>query len=212
MIMTANVTPKKSDAGEVYTIGHSNHSSGDFLRILKKVGITAVADVRSTPYSRRFPHFNHDKLKNALSKAGITYAFLGDRLGARPKDRSCYLDGKADYDLISKTEAFKEGIDSIQERVSEFRMALMCAEREPLDCHRTILVSRRLQEKGVAVKHILADGTVEPNDITEKRLLRLMKMETGDLFASLDDRDGQLTEAYRKRGDEIAYREEGAAG
>lgn len=193
---------------EVYTIGHSNHSVNRFVELLHETGITAIADVRSTPYSGRFPHFNQPELKQALSDGGIAYVFLGEALGARTKDRSCYQEGRADYELIASTEAFERGLDRVEVGARKYRIALMCAEREPLDCHRTILVSRWLQARGMSVLHVLADGSIEPNEFTEKRLLKMMKMETGDLFDTPESHADPLTEAYKKRGREIAYIEE----
>lgn len=193
---------------EVFTIGHSNHSIEYFIELLKSAEITAVTDVRSVPYSRRMPHFSKPEMKQSLTNVGIAYVFLGDHLGARPKERSCYRDGTADYSLIAATQEFQRGLERVEVGARQFRVVLMCAERDPLDCHRTILVARRLQERGAAIRHILADGSIEPNEKTEMRLLKLTKLEIGNLFTTKQSQDEVVAEAYQKRGHQIAYTEE----
>jgi uncharacterized protein (DUF488 family) len=187
------------------TIGHSTQPLERFIGLLRQHGITAVADVRSSPYSRVNPQYNREPLKTALRAAGISYVFLGDELGARSKDPSCYRDGKVDYELLARTALFQSGLERVRNGASAHRIALMCAEKEPLDCHRTILVSRKLAEQGVCVTHILADGTVESHDHAMSRLMQVVRVGEHDLFRSPED---ALREAYQRRGEEIAYRAE----
>jgi uncharacterized protein (DUF488 family) len=125
----------------VYTIGHSTHSIGRFVELLKSHSVTAVADVRSQPYSRMNPQFSREPLKEALRNANIKYVFLGKELGARSENKSCYRDGQVQYDLLAQTDLFKRGIERVKEGARTYRIALMCAEKEPLECHRTILVA-----------------------------------------------------------------------
>jgi uncharacterized protein (DUF488 family) len=205
--MIAPVDPART----VYTIGHSNHEVDAFIALLRGAGVTAVADVRSVPYSRRHPQFRKAALSAALRAAGIGYVFLGDRLGARPKDRGCYRAGRADYRLIAAGEAFRDGLRRVEEGAERERIALMCAEREPLDCHRTVLVARHLQRRGMRVVHILADGSTEPNEVTERRLLKRMHLETADLFNVSRDPRAAVEQAYDRRGDEICYVDPAAA-
>ena len=183
----------------VYSVGHSNHSIERFVALLRGQEIGAVADVRSVPYSRRLPHFSKAPLSASLKDAGLVYVFLGDQLGARPQNPACYRDGRVDYALVAATEAFKTGLDRVERGAERYRLALLCAEREPLDCHRTLLVSRHLRNRGTEIRHILADGTVEPHEETEARLLKQTDLETGDLFAGETDRRCLIEEAYRRR-------------
>ena len=155
---------------EFFTIGHSNHALDRFLGLLEGHAITAVADVRSVPYSRRLPHFDRPVLQRALAAAGIAYVFLGNLLGGRPKDPSCYRDGKVDYALIAATPGFGNGLARLEDGTNRYRIVLMCAERDPLDCHRALLVSRHLAERGAGINHILADGSLESHEDTERRL------------------------------------------
>jgi uncharacterized protein (DUF488 family) len=189
----------------IYTIGHSTQALERFIGLLRQHEITAVADVRSSPYSRINPQYNREPLRAALREAGISYVFMGEELGARSKDPSCYRDGKVDYELLARTGLFQSGLERVRKGTSTHRIALMCAEKEPLDCHRTILVSRKLAEQGVSVTHILADGTVESHDQAMSRLMQMVRVGENDLFRSSED---ALREAYQKRGEEIAYRAE----
>jgi uncharacterized protein (DUF488 family) len=157
------------DAAVVYTIGHSNHPIERFLELLRGAGITAVADVRSIPYSRRWPQFGRPRLERTLTASGIAYVYLGAELGGRPADPALLRDGKPDYERMAAAPAFRGGIDRVIDGARRYRIALMCAEREPLECHRSLLVSRQLRARGLAPLHILADGSIEPDDITEQR-------------------------------------------
>lgn len=188
---------------ELYTIGHSSHGLERFLSLLAKHGVDAVCDVRSTPYSGRNPQFNREAIERSLASHGIRYAFLGRELGARSEDPACYVNGQARYDRIARTEQFRSGIDRIRQGVDVFRVSLMCAEADPLTCHRTILVCRELRLDALRIAHILPDGRTESQDEAERRLLRLTKLGNGDLFKSHEE---LLEEAYRVQGLKIAYR------
>ena len=185
----------------IWTIGHSNHSAVRFIDLLQGAGIDCVADVRSTPFSRRNPQFSQKALTASLKDAGIEYWFLGDALGARPTDADCYEDGKASYARIAATAAFQEAIRALIDQSHAKRIALMCAEKEPLDCHRTVLVGRALAQRDTELAHIHADGRIEPHAALEERLLHLAK-EKVDL---LNGRAAALAQAYDKQGKRMAY-------
>jgi uncharacterized protein (DUF488 family) len=185
----------------LYTVGHSNHSIEKFIGLLTANGITAVADVRSRPFSRRHPQFNKERLASALTQHGIAYVFLGKELGARSEDPSCYENGKVQYPRLAATPAFKAGIERVLAGAAKFRLALMCAEKEPLDCHRTLLVSRALERAGASIAHILADGSVESQEKTMSRLIDLVGLSKEDLFHDSD----LIAAACRLREDKIAY-------
>jgi uncharacterized protein (DUF488 family) len=186
----------------VYTVGHSNHPEQAFVDLLLRNGITAIADVRSSPYSRFNPQFNRESLVKTLWNAGIAYVFLGAELGARSEDCSCYQNGKVQYDRLAQTDAFRRGLDRVMEGSRSYRVALMCAEKDPLDCHRTILVARHLVDRGVEVRHLLAEGAVETHDEAMRRLLQLLSLPEHDMFRS---REEIIADAYSIRGQAIAY-------
>ncbi len=189
---------------EIYTIGHSNHSIEAFIALIEQHGITAVADVRSHPHSRYLPHFNQGTLKDALLNAGIRYVFLGKELGARPEDPSCYVGGKALYERIAATPLFSQGIERLLKGAETYKIALMCAEKDPMTCHRTILVCRHLQQREVKITHILPDGKLESHEHLEDRLLETYGLHQLSLFdqRSLEER---ILEAYTRQADKIAY-------
>ena len=189
----------------VFTIGHSNLEIRKFVALLKQHGVQAIADVRSSPYSQYNPQFNRELLQRALQEQGIAYVFLGEELGARRSERECYVEGRADYELISQTPAFRRGIERVTQGAVKMRVALMCAEKDPIECHRCILVSPHLRRQGLQVLHILSNGVVENHDQTEQRLLQLFALEEKELFRSPDD---VVAEAYKKQGEKVAYHEE----
>ncbi|HCV29682.1 MAG TPA: hypothetical protein DGO89_05225 [Microcoleaceae bacterium UBA9251] len=157
---------------ELFTIGHSNLSIEAFVLLLRQHGITAVADVRSHPFSRYLPHFNQSEIKASLSGAGIQYVFLGKELGARPEDLSCYdVSGKALYQRIAATPLFSEGIQRLLKGAANYKISLMCAEKDPITCHRTILVCHKLKDFNLQINHILSDGNLESHQDLEARLL-----------------------------------------
>jgi uncharacterized protein (DUF488 family) len=186
----------------IFTIGHSNHSIEKLVNLLSKHGIEAIADVRSHPYSRFNPQFNREELSVSARTAGISYVFLGHELGARSEDRTCYLDGKVQYDRLARTSLFQEGLGRVAEGMKKYRIALLCAEKDPLMCHRTILICRHLVMRGVDAQHILEGGQLESHDEALERLLGEVGLQEGDLFRSRAD---LIDEAYHLRGEQIAY-------
>lgn len=178
----------------VHTIGHSTHPIDRFLALLAGAGVEAVADVRSSPWSRVNPQFNREPLRDALAGAGVQYVFLGEELGARSKDPQCYVNGKVSYERLAETALFKSGIERVLAGAAKMNIALMCAEAEPLDCHRARLVAPRLVERGAEVRHILRDGTAESHDSVMDRLIARAGGEPGDLFLS---REARVEEALR---------------
>lgn len=193
----------------VLTVGHSTHPMAGFVALVQTHGVTAIADVRSAPYSRFNPQFNRDTISDALREHGIRYVFVGRELGARSEDPACYEDGRIQYTRLARTVLFQRGLDRVMQEASNYRMALMCAEKDPIDCHRTILVGRELLRRGVDVAHILADGRLEPHEETMGRLLTRLGMAEPNLFFSR----AELTEqAYDAQAARIAYVDESASG
>lgn len=197
----------------IYTIGHSNHTIERFIDLLKMHGVEVVADVRSVPVSSRHPQFNRDPLKAALASAGIKYLFLGKELGARRTEREAYEGQVASYERIGGLPAFREGLDRVRKGAESFRVALMCAEKDPLDCHRALLVCRHLRDAILGpIQHILADGSLEAHEQTERRLVADMGMNADQVEMFSDQSEPTLERAYRKRGLKIAFQEEASVG
>jgi uncharacterized protein (DUF488 family) len=192
----------------VLTIGHSTRPVLKLINLLRQHSVTAIADVRSQPYSRMNPQFNREPLKDALKSVGVAYVFLGRELGARSEDRSCYIDGKVQYDRLAQTDLFQQGLARVIDGAARHRIALLCAEKDPLTCHRTILVVRQLVARGLHASHILDDGRIEEHEDALERLLKEEGIPSDDFFKS---RQALLDEAYAKRGNAIAYVEKSSA-
>jgi uncharacterized protein (DUF488 family) len=186
----------------VWTIGHSAHSWERFVALLRNTGITAIADVRTSPYSRFSPHFNRDELRDELRLDGISYVFLGKELGGRPAGRRFYCEGVADYEKMAQAEDFKKGLERIVKGAGKYKIALMCSEQDPLDCHRCLLVGRALAEHGIWVGHIQDKGAIATQEQIENRLLELSGLSTDDMFAPREER---LATAYRDRARKVAF-------
>jgi uncharacterized protein (DUF488 family) len=189
---------------DLFSIGHSNIPAERFAAMLQDAAVTAVADVRSVPNSRWFPWFSQKALAAQLAGIGIAYTGMGDTLGGRPRDGGLYRDGVADYEAMAREREFQTALDRLQGAVAHSRICLMCAEREPLDCHRCLLVARHLAARGLAIGHILHDGTIESHAATEQRLLALEGEDSGLFAAGQDDR---LAAAYRHRAHAVAFRQ-----
>ncbi|MFA5422699.1 MAG: DUF488 domain-containing protein [Phycisphaerae bacterium] len=169
----------------IYTIGHSNHPAEHFIELLKEHKIELVIDVRSSPHSRYCPQFNKNALAQTLQLAGIEYKFLGSELGGRPDDSALFTDNKVDFALLAQQPAFLAAIEDVIKLSAEKKVALMCSEKDPLKCHRTILISRHLKNEDVNVLHILSDASLISQADIEQSLIELHKLN--DMYNSRDD-------------------------
>ena len=188
----------------VFTVGHSNHPAETFVNLLVRHGVDEVIDVRSAPYSRYAPQFNHEELQRLLEDIGIGYAYLGGELGGRPSDRACYdADGRVQYDRVAATDTFDDALRQVARVAEESRIALLCTEKEPLECHRTLLVARALVDRGIGIAHILADGGLEDHTDAMLRLVEIHKLPpNGDMFRSPAD---VIEEALTRQARKFAY-------
>ena len=186
----------------VFTVGHSDHTWTHFVQLLIAHRVDALVDVRSNPYSRKNPHFNRERMHEGLLSLKIHYLFFGDELGARRIEPECYVRGKARYELIARTLAFQSGLARLRRGIPKYRIALMCAERDPLTCHRTILICRHLKAPGLCINHILPDGDIESHEQSERRLLQMTGLANRDLFHSKAE---TIADAYDIQAERIAY-------
>lgn len=190
------------------TIGHSNLELEDFAAVLASAGVQTVCDVRSRPGSFRHPQFNREPLEAGLASIKIRYEFLGEALGGRPSDRRVYRsDGRVDYELRRKAEDFRAGIERILELSRTQKIAVMCAEEDPLQCHRFLMICPALLERGVEPLHIRRGGVLESQREAEDRLLLqhdCSAFTSGALFSA--ERDSVLQDALRRQAEEFAFR------
>jgi len=150
----------------VYTIGHSNHLPEAFVRLLTEAKIEVLVDVRSNPGSPWTSYANPHDLKHILKAADIQYLYLGDVLGGRPNDPSCYnpQTGKVDYQSIQNKESFQRGLNQLLEGLKKYHICIMCAEEDPSSCHRNLLVGEGLRREGIQVLHIRGTGQIQTDE------------------------------------------------
>jgi uncharacterized protein (DUF488 family) len=194
-------------AFDLFTIGHSNIPAERFVAMLHAAGVNAIAEVRSTPVSRFCPWFSAKNLAPLLGREKVAYLPYGDVFGGRPHSPALYRDGIADFEAMARQPEFAAGLERLRADAARCRVCLMCAERDPLDCHRCLLVARALAARGCSIGHILFDGSIEPHEATE---LRLLKLDGGppDLFVT--GHEDRLAAAYRRRAQAVAYRAKAA--
>lgn len=170
----------------LYTIGHSNHTSEEFLTLLQTYHITVLVDVRSAPYSKFAPQFNKSEFQAFLERHGIQYRYAGEYLGGRPKEAELYKDEelpdedikraeflkKVDYKAMMQHEKYQKGITHLlsivrQANEQNGNVTIMCSEGNPLECHRHHLIARSLLDPklkiidngiDIVVHHIERDG------------------------------------------------------
>ncbi len=196
---------------EIFTIGHSSHNIEVFLGLLNRHDVNCIADVRSMPYSKYTSQYNKEGLARILKSNGILYIFLGKELGARQEDKSLYTpEGYLDFEKVSKTEIFQASIERLKTGIDKgFKVALMCSEKDPIDCHRNIMVAREFRKDSYGVSNILDDGNLQSQDIIEKRLLDMYfpdRMQP-TLFDTIEKKSEAelINDAYRLRNKDIGY-------
>lgn len=158
----------------IYSIGHGNKKIEDFLEELKSFEIQFLLDIRSKPFSKWNPQFNQNELKFKLEEKEIKYVWVGDTLGGLPKDRSCYdYNGKVVYDIIKEKDFFKEGLKRLTTaNEKEIRIAIMCSESKPEECHRSKLIGQELLKKKISLKHIISDKLVKSQEMVMAELTK----------------------------------------
>ena len=197
--------------GLLYTIGHSQHDFEYFSELLKNNNINYLLDVRSTPYSRYAETYNRDYLSKLLMRKNIIYAYMGKYFGARPENIELYNeDGYLDFEKVAQSEFFVKGIKNVVLGLSKGNnIALMCTEKDPIDCHRAILVARAFDLKGINVTHILPDGGLQTQEKLNERLLDMYFPDRAQLsifnYDKVMNDEEKLKIAYRERNKEIGY-------
>jgi uncharacterized protein (DUF488 family) len=167
----------------IYTIGHSNQNTGSFLNLLKDNGIQVLADIRSTPRSKYVIQFDSDSLKKSVTAAGIKYLYCGREIGGRPDDPTFYdSEGYVLYYLVAKSPRFLKTIERLIEGTKKYKVAIMCSEEDPTECHRRLLVGRVLTERGIEVLHIRSDGRVQSEKELADSLISEKKRLQPNLF------------------------------
>lgn len=195
---------------DIYTIGHSNQTIESFLEELSSFGINCIVDVRSMPYSKYTPHFNAESLSAVLKKHHIAYLPFGPEFGARRYD-AIGDNNQVNFEMAVQTEAFAKGVHRLQNGLEKgFRIALMCSEANPLECHRFSLVSRFFFEHGYNVHHILKAGEMTGHKELQEQMIadyiRKGKLPEVDLMFGEYTEEDQIRDAYRLKNAEIGYK------
>lgn len=197
----------------IYTIGHSSYPLEQFLMLLKKYSINSVVDVRSVPFSRYVPYYNKDDIRRFLSARGIHCIYMGKELGAIREDRSLYSEnGFLDFNKVQQDPLFKEGINRLVTGIDKgYTISIMCTEKDPIDCHRSIIIGKVLHSLHFEVRHILDDSSFETQEQLESRLINIYFnndsqinfLDVIDEQSSLADR---LAKAYELRNKDIGHK------
>lgn len=171
----------------IYSIGHGNKRIEDFIFELKSFNIEYLLDIRSKPFSKWNPQFNQEVLEFELKTNGMVYVFVGDTLGGLPEDRTCYdLEGKVVYDYIKEKDFFKEGLNRLtRANDKQVRLAIMCSETKPEECHRSKLIGQELLKNNIAIKHIVAANKIKSQQMVMNELTK--GKGTVDLFGNTMD-------------------------
>ena len=200
---------------QLYTIGHSTYPVEHLLELLNKYQVNYIIDVRSMPYSRYASQYNSDVLKKTLNDAGIEYYHMKNSFGARQEDPRYYNEeGYLDFEIFRASEVFNKGMKNIEKGLEKYNIALMCTEKNPIDCHRAIMVGRGFELDGIDVKHILHDGELLSQEELNEQLLNRYFPEWGQLslfdlaegVSESERKKDYLIKAYRCRNKEIGYR------
>lgn len=195
----------------LFSIGHSQHELSFFLQLLQNNDVNYVLDVRSTPYSQFASSYNRENIKSFLINHGITYAYMGEYFGARPQDEKLYQpNGYLNFEEVAKSEKFKRAFESVEKGVAQGnRIAFMCTEKDPIECHRSILVTRAFFEAGYNIQHIMQNNSIQSQSDLENRLLDMHFPNRNQLSLfsenNLSTRE-YICEAYKKQNQIIGCR------
>ncbi|NIY75305.1 DUF488 domain-containing protein [Thalassospira sp. HF15] len=209
--MTRSISPSPASSERIiYTVGYAGHDRHSLLNLFKEHGITAVADIRTFKRSSYWTAFDSESFGPYLRENGIAYVFLGDVMGGKPQIPDLYPDGQLDYGLMAERDDFKSGIERLVSGAEKYRICLMCAEKDPLDCHRTLLIAPALKEAGFDLCHLF-DGRVECQSETDARMIAINGGDAPDLFAAAaPDPDAECKLAMARQIKRVAPRAEDA--
>jgi uncharacterized protein (DUF488 family) len=193
----------------VFTVGHSTHTIEYFLELLTAHSINCIVDVRSVAASKYNPQFNQEPLSNFLKKQGVNYLHFDKEFGARYTDKALLDDNDTvDFEKVRATDSFKTGVERLDKGLNRgYKIALMCSEAEPFDCHRFGMISGFLTENDFDVQHILKDKSLKTNAELEKQLMKkyAKKIPIPNLLEPDITPDMQLKAAYKLRNKDIGF-------
>ena len=193
-------------APSFFTVGHSSHTMEHFLALLRQHAIGVIVDTRSAPHSRFAPQFDRETLKASLAAAGVRYLWMGDLIGGRPRDPSCYDgEGRVLYGRVAEQPEFQEAVERLERGAGEFRLALLCSEEDPAHCHRRLLISRVLLERGAEIAHIRGDGLLDTDADIAAKSGKLLVATQPALFPEIEETRWRSTSVIGKRAARSAF-------
>jgi len=188
---------------QCFTIGHSNRTLNEFISLLNNLSINCVVDARSKPYSKYAKQFNKETIKKFLEDNKIYYIFMGNELGAKTENAKFLTKGEVDFNKLRESPDFKNGISRIIDGLNKkFNIAIMCSEKNPIDCHRFSLISKELKFRGIEVKHIISAGEIKTQEEIENEVVKNFEKNQLNIFGELDSIDN----AYEKITKKIRYK------
>lgn len=198
--------------GSLYTIGYSGFDIKDFIDVLHQLNIQIVIDVRSYPVSKYYTDYNKDILEKTLKKNHIFYKNYSAEFGAR-QEKPCFFseEGYLDFSKFVLSDQFKTGFDKIVTGLDAgYSFALMCAEKKPSMCHRTIMIARQFYKNGIDVRHILPNQSLITQPDVESELIvdYFPDHNQISLLSEPLSKSELIDKAYQLRNAEIGYREE----
>ncbi|MBC2579542.1 DUF488 family protein [Clostridium sp. DJ247] len=198
---------------EIYTVGHSSHDNIYFLELLKKYNINCIIDIRSVPFSKYVPHFNKNVIKKFLNINGIYCIYMAEEFGAiRTNIDLFHPNGYLDFNKVKELKSFSEGLERLKDGIKKgYKICIMCTEKDPIDCHRSIMIAPELIKNNYSVIHIMPDGSTQTQQQLEDRLLRMynLNLTQQDIFSfkkQLEDKNNLIERALKLRNADIGYK------
>ena len=193
----------------VFTIGYAAFNIDDFIEILKSHKISHLIDVRSNPVSEYYQDYNSFNLEPELKQHNIIYENLALEFGARQENKEFFSEGGfVDFEKFTQSDQFKKGLAKIKKGLElGYNFVLMCAEKDPINCHRSIMIGYAMQKNGIEVLHIMHDGQLQPQGEIDKILLELYFSDRNqlNLFIKSSDEQELIEQAYKKQNAKIGY-------
>lgn len=192
----------------IYTIGYSAFLINEFIDTIKRYNVSCVIDVRSSPFSNYYSDYNKDVFKNTLKQHNILYRNYVNEFGARQTNPIFYSGDIVDFDKFIKSSQFLEGISKVKKGIElGYNFVLMCAEKDPIKCHRSIMLGKGFSNNGFDVKHIISKSELESQKELEERLLEIYHKDRFQLtlFGEKQSDSELLADAYKKQNLAIGY-------
>lgn len=195
----------------IYTIGYTGFNLAEFIRVLKERDINILIDVRSNPSSKYYTDFNKEELTKSLEVEGIRYDNFKEEFGARQNNLKFYIEGYLDFQLFCNSNRFKDGIKKLKNATKRnYNIALMCAEKDPINCHRCIMIGNGIRNY-FDVQHILPDKSLQSQNDIDKKLLHKYfpnRNQLSLLDENISDNE-YIEKAYKIRNKDIGYKIKG---